>query len=155
MICKQIIEHLLNHHFGIKQSEIKYTANQMDSAFAVNECFKEFLDGENNAENMTIQVIKTFDELNKNLRSLEELPLVITSILGKSPVFRYCELQPVIANARLFSKDNKETFNASIVNEAVIQFGSFALALNLFLYISLNRERRIIVFRSNQFQAFI
>lgn len=55
----------------------------MDSAFMVNECFKEFLDGENNSENMAIQVIKTFDELSKNLRSLDELPLVITSVLGK------------------------------------------------------------------------
>lgn len=123
MICKQIVEHLLNHHFGIELSEIHYTASQMDSAFAVNDCFKEFLDGDNNAENMAIQVIKTFDELNKNLRSLDELPLVITSILGQSPVFRYTELQPVIANARLFSKGDKETFNASIINEGVIQFG--------------------------------
>lgn len=55
----------------------------MDSAFTVNECFKEFLDGENNSENMAIQVIKTFDELSKNLRSLDELPLVITSVLGE------------------------------------------------------------------------
>lgn len=78
---------------------------------------------------MAIQVIKTFDELNKNLRSLDELPLVITSVLGQSAVFRYCELQPVIANARLFSKDDKETFNASIINEAVIQFGLFAFLL--------------------------
>lgn len=54
----------------------------MDSAFAVNECFKDFLEGDNNSENMTIQVIKSFDELGKNLRTLEELPLVITSVLG-------------------------------------------------------------------------
>lgn len=37
-------------------------------------------------------------------------------------MFRYCELLPIIANARLFSKDDKETFNASIVNHGVIQF---------------------------------
>lgn len=55
----------------------------MDKAFAVNECFKDFLDGENNAENMAVQVIKTFDELGKNLRSLDDLPLVITSVLGE------------------------------------------------------------------------
>lgn len=54
----------------------------MDKAFAVNECFRDFLEGENNAENMALQVIKTFDELAKHLRSLE-LPLVITSVLGK------------------------------------------------------------------------
>lgn len=54
----------------------------MDSAYAVNECFKEFLEGDNNSENMAVQVIKSFDELGKHLRSLDELPLVITSVLG-------------------------------------------------------------------------
>lgn len=37
-------------------------------------------------------------------------------------MFRYCELLPIIANARLFSKDDKETFNAHTVNHGVIQF---------------------------------
>lgn len=82
LICKQIVEHLLNHHFNIEQTEIQYTAAQMDAAFAVNECFRDFLEGNNNSENMAIQVVKTFDELGKNLRSLDELPLVITSVLG-------------------------------------------------------------------------
>lgn len=82
LVCKEIVEHLLDHHFGIKLGQIHYTAGQMDKAFAVNECFKDFLEGDNNAEKMTIQVIKTFDELGKNLRSLDELPLVITSVLG-------------------------------------------------------------------------
>lgn len=82
LASKQIVEHLLQHHFDIDIATIHYTAAQMDSAYALNECFKEFLDGENNAENMAVQVIKTFDELGKNLRSLDELPLVITSVLG-------------------------------------------------------------------------
>lgn len=51
-------------------------------------------------------------------------------------MFRYCELLPVIANARLFAKENKETFNASIVNEGVIQFGLYLLTIfNLFKYL--------------------
>lgn len=44
------------------------------------------------------------------------------SNIGQSPVFRYCELLPIIANARLFSNDEKETFNAHTINEGVIQF---------------------------------
>lgn len=166
LVCKEILVHLLKHHFNIDNEEIHYTAAEMDSAFAVNECFKDFLQGDNNAENMAIQVIKSFDELGKNLRALDELPLVITSvlgktffvhfllrkfivfggqhltisyktlsILGKSPVFRYCELLPVISNARLFSKENKDTFNASIINEAVIQFGT--CHFNLYFLLSL------------------
>lgn len=77
-----IVQHLLNHHFNIEKSNIHYTAAQMDKAFSVNECFRDFLEGDNNAENMAIQVVKSFDELGKNLRALE-LPLVITSVLGK------------------------------------------------------------------------
>lgn len=83
LVCKQIVEHLLNHHFDIEKSEVHYTAAQLDRAFAVNQCFTEFLEGNNDSENMTVQVIKTFDELGKNLRSLHELPLVITSVLGE------------------------------------------------------------------------
>lgn len=123
LVCKQIVEHLLQHHFSIEPNQISYTANQLDSAFAVDKMFTDFMDGDNNAEHLSVQVIKTFDELAKNLRALDELPLGITSVLGQSPVFRYCELLPIIANARLFTKENKDTFNAHIVNHAVIQFG--------------------------------
>lgn len=73
----------MKHHFSIEAAAIHYTAAQMDVAFSVNECFSEFLERDNNSENMAIQVIKSFDELAKNLRSLDELPLVITSVLGK------------------------------------------------------------------------
>lgn len=83
LIPKAIVEHLLNHHFNIEKSTIHYTAAQMDKAFSINECFRDFLEGDNNAENMAIQVVKSFDELGKNLRSLNELPLVITSVLGR------------------------------------------------------------------------
>lgn len=87
LVCKQIVEHLLNHHFNVDLKNIHYTAAQMDGAFAVNECFNDFLDGNNNAENMAIQVVKTFDELSKNMRALDELPLVITSVLGMLNIY--------------------------------------------------------------------
>lgn len=84
LVCKQIVEHLLKHHFNVDSAEIHYTAAQMDRAFAVHDCFRDFLGGDNNSENMAIQVVKSFDELGKNLRALDELPLVITSVLGMS-----------------------------------------------------------------------
>lgn len=82
LVCKQIVEHLLQHHFDAKETDIRYTAAQLDTAFAVDSIFKDFLEGEKNSENLAIQTIKTFDELAKNLRALDELPLVITSVLG-------------------------------------------------------------------------
>lgn len=38
----------------------------------------------------------------------------------------------MIANARLFTKGDKQTFNAAVINEAVIQFGK--TQENLILY---------------------
>lgn len=83
LVCKQIVEHLLTHHFGASLTDIKYIADQLDSAFAVDAIFKDFLESQQNSEHLAIQVIKTFDELAKNLRALDELPLVVTSVLGK------------------------------------------------------------------------
>lgn len=57
-------------------------AAQLDKAFAIDEIFNNFMEGSTNSENLSVQVIKTFDELAKDLRSLDELPLAITSILG-------------------------------------------------------------------------
>lgn len=51
---------------------------------------------------------------------------------GQSPVFRYCELHPIIANARLFTKNDIDTFNAPIINKAVIQFGEYGICRRLF-----------------------
>lgn len=44
------------------------------------------------------------------------------SISGRSPVLRYCELNPVLPIAKTFRKDDKETFNAHTIIEGVIQF---------------------------------
>lgn len=93
---------MLNHHFGIDAAAVHYTAAQMDAVFSVNECFREFLEKDNNSENMAIQVIKTFDELAKNLRSLEELPLVITSVLGK-----YLRKRPQSIQLRIVAYDQQ------------------------------------------------
>lgn len=123
LVSKHIVQHLLNHHFSIENHNISYTAAELDTIFSVDKVYRDFLESDNNAENLSIQVIKSFDELAKNLRSLDELPLVITSVLGQSPVFRYCELTPIIANARLFKHEEKETFNAQTINYGVIQFG--------------------------------
>lgn len=82
MICQQIIYHLLNRHFDIPSSQISYTATETDYAYTLSNVFEEAAGGKNNSENLSIPAIKTFDELAKCLRSLNELPLVITSVLG-------------------------------------------------------------------------
>lgn len=124
LICEQVVRHLLTHHFQFDDDQVRYTASELDVTFALDRSFEEFFGGAANAEQLTIGVIKGFDQLAKCLRSLDELPLVITSVLGKSAAFRYCELQPIVANARTYKKDGREHFNGHVVNEAVIQFGN-------------------------------
>lgn len=123
LACKQIVLHLLHHHFKINTANVKYTATELDSAFELHNAYMKFKGSQNNAENLSVAVIKTFDELAKTLRSLDGLPLVITSVLGQSPVFRYCELNPILPNARFTHTDEKFYLNANAINEGVIQFG--------------------------------
>lgn len=132
LICEQIVRHLLGHHFELNDS-IRYTASELDVAFTLDRTFEDACGGASNSEQLSIPVIKTFDQLAKCLRSLDELPLVITSVLGKSAAFRYCELQPNVANARTFTKDNREHFNGHVINEAVIQFGKCKLVVISFI----------------------
>lgn len=125
MICQRIVKHLLSHHFGLAEDAIQYTANELDSAYSLDRSFIDFFEGPKNSEQLAMNVIKSFDELAKQLRSLENVPLSITSVLGKSPVFRYCELFPLVANARVFNEDEKVHYNAHVINEGIIQFGKF------------------------------
>lgn len=125
LICEQVVRHLLGHHFKLDDNCVRYTASELDAAFALDRSFEEACGGASNSEQLTIPVIKGFDQLAKCLRSLDELPLVITSVLGKSAAFRYSELQPNVANARTYYKDGREHFNGHVINEGVIQFGNF------------------------------
>lgn len=127
-ICEKIIKHLLGQHFGFKDEHIQYSGNELDVAFSIDKTFDESFDEGANSEQLAMATIKTFDDLAKLLRSLENIPLSITSVLGKSPVFRYCEPFPPVADARTFRFEDREHLNAHLVNEAVIQFGK-----NLFL----------------------
>ena len=43
-------------------------------------------------EEMSHRVLQTFENLNKQLRNLSQLPLVVTSVVGTSPVFRHTEV---------------------------------------------------------------
>ena len=43
-------------------------------------------------EEMSHRVLQTFEDLNKQLRNLSQLPLAVTSVVGTSPVFRHTEV---------------------------------------------------------------
>lgn len=82
VICKAITLHLLNYHYGISSSEISYVADEFDVAYQLESTHFLFEDKEDNAENLAFAVIKSFDEVAKNLRALDNIPLDISSVLG-------------------------------------------------------------------------
>lgn len=87
LICKEIILHLLDHHLNIKRNKINYVAGQFDIAYRIdmddlpslneNEQKMEY------CENLALNVVKSFNEVTKCLRSIDSIPLDISSILGK------------------------------------------------------------------------
>lgn len=48
-------------------------------------------------EEACLQVMSAFDQLGKQLRSLKNLPLDISTLVGTSPVFRYADVFPPLA----------------------------------------------------------
>lgn len=43
-------------------------------------------------EKMSHRVLQVFEDLNKQLRNLSQLPLGVTSVVGTSPLFRHTEV---------------------------------------------------------------
>lgn len=87
LACKQIVTHLLAHHFKITDNQLAYIGTELDAAFTLDNVYSKYKGSQNNSENLTMAVVKAFDELAKSLRTLEDLPLVITSVLGKLNIF--------------------------------------------------------------------
>ncbi len=123
LICQKIVLYLLETHLKIPAKKIVYIADQFD--VVIRQIFQE--KNELNEEK-SLKCIQTFDELAKELRSLTDLPLEITSVLGVDPVFRYTEVAPPPQNASI----NKSgmagklvcTFRAQKTLNGVIQLAS-------------------------------
>lgn len=86
LITKDICLYLLNHHFNIKASHINYVAGQFDLAYRVSNSYSKTISESENAENLALAVIRSFDDLAKKLRSLD-VELDVTSVLGNFHFF--------------------------------------------------------------------
>ncbi|XP_055850097.1 nucleolar protein 6 [Episyrphus balteatus] len=124
LIVGRIVEHLLEHHFDLESSAINYIAGQLDTVYKLNRIFKvdkleKDVNQELDAETTSLEVIKSFDDLGQKLRTLDELPLEITNIQGTSPVFRFCDPVPVLADGRY----SKLGLASRTVCSGIIQLG--------------------------------
>lgn len=99
---------------------MNYAAGQFDLAYRVSNSYAKTADDFENSENLALAVIRSFDDLAKKLRSLD-IELEVTSVLGSSAVFRYCEIYPVLPNATTFEKDNLKVFQSYRTNDGAIE----------------------------------
>ncbi|XP_017076437.2 nucleolar protein 6 [Drosophila eugracilis] len=126
LIVRQIVLHLLEHHLQLDSKDVQYIAAELDQVYRLSPWFKVnklktklTLDQDTDAEALSPHVIRCYDELARQLHGLNDLPLEIVSISGTSPVFRYCEPQPVLPQAR-FAENH---ILSSHVQRVVIQLG--------------------------------
>lgn len=77
LICKQILTYLVKTKFKMEETDFLYIADQLE------QCVPK------TSEEQTLEVLEAYDQLAKNLRELDDLPLGIVSVQGSSPVFRY------------------------------------------------------------------
>nr|CAG4652186.1 EOG090X0E0D [Triops cancriformis] len=96
-VVKQIVEYILQQHFQISQEEFHYVAHQLESLihFPV---LENHLNVYGTGEEMEVAAVRVTDELSKQLRRLENLPLAITAVQGIAPVYRNADVFPHIPN---------------------------------------------------------
>lgn len=121
LICQTIVKYLLKLHFHIINDKINYIAPQFD--VTVRNIFNDL--NETNEERSLV-AIKSFDELSRELRALNDLPLEIVSVLGIDAVFRYADATPPIKNGSVsksgfINKQLKGRFRAQKVLNGIIQ----------------------------------
>lgn len=97
-------------------------AGQFDLAYRVSTSFTKVENDTENSESLALAVIKSFDDLAKKLRSLD-VELDVTSVLGSSSVFRYCDINPILPNATMFEQENIKVFQSYRINDGAIELG--------------------------------
>nr|CAD7443268.1 unnamed protein product [Timema bartmani] len=93
LVCGQVVEYLLASRLGLK---VTYVADQYETLIKhskVKPADFEYGTG----EEATLAVLSVFNELSKQVRELNDLPLEIISVQGTSPVFRYTDTFPPLA----------------------------------------------------------
>ncbi|EGI57170.1 Nucleolar protein 6 [Acromyrmex echinatior] len=96
IICRKIIVFLLKTKFSIFKNQYLYVANQMEDLLKLHKYkITHFVYG--TGEEATLKVLQAFNILEKNLMSLNDMPLTINGVQGSSPVFRYAEVFPPLA----------------------------------------------------------
>ena len=91
LICRQIISYLAEKRLNLGK-KYTYVADQLDSALSIPKLEDPTTYG--TGEEATMAALEALDELTKNLRALEDLPLSIAQVQGVAATFRHAEPFP-------------------------------------------------------------
>lgn len=92
-ITKQIIDYLMKLKFDISPSDMYHVSSQCDSVLARKLWTSTHV---LYSDESALTALQTFDELRRDLRQLQQLPLDVSAVYGISPVFSYsCPLPPI------------------------------------------------------------
>eukprot|EP00112_Aurelia_sp_Birch-Aquarium-sp1_P004342 Seg149.9 transcript_id=Seg149.9/GoldUCD/mRNA.D3Y31 product="Nucleolar protein 6" protein_id=Seg149.9/GoldUCD/D3Y31 len=120
LVCKQVIEYLLQRFFKIQSLSIHYYMDQFD-ALIKPKYITEFSNVQKKqqeskhlstatGEEESLAMIYAFEELCKQIRNIEGLPLDINSIQGAHPAFRLTEVFPPRKASHKVTKESKAQF---------------------------------------------
>ncbi|XP_058446148.1 nucleolar protein 6 [Malaya genurostris] len=116
LICRKIALYLLNAHYDITESKLNYLTHQFEVSVKPDDS-----DQHETVEERSLACIRTFDNLSRIMKTLDDLPLTINALIGTDPVFRYAEPDPPRATAKCLLVDGQLVFLASHVVNATIQ----------------------------------
>jgi len=92
LICRSIISYLLENRLAIGSNDYTYVADQLDSLLSLSKL--QDAEGYGTGEEACRSALEALDGLTKNLRNVDELPLIITMVQGTAATFRYAETFP-------------------------------------------------------------
>ncbi|XP_075979856.1 nucleolar protein 6 Mat89Ba [Anticarsia gemmatalis] len=95
-VTKQIIDYLLKLKFDISPSELYHVSDQCDSVLARKSWMSSHV---LHSDDSALNVLHAFDELRRDLRQLQQLPIDVSAVYGVSSVFSYSDPLPALPRA--------------------------------------------------------
>ncbi|XP_066994077.2 nucleolar protein 6 isoform X2 [Anabrus simplex] len=120
VVCRQIVQFILNHHLGIPVNSYVYVANEVEYFLNQSQVLPPSI-SYGTGEEQTLALLHSFDGLAKQLRQVKDIPLDVSSVQGISPVFRFCEVFPPIAADVSIKRVQKYVGNTLLLTEDLLK----------------------------------
>ena len=107
LICRSIVTYLLESRLNVDAEDLHYVSDQLDSFLSLTKLEEPQSYG--TGEEACRSALEVLDALTKNLRNLDELPLMIAQVQGTAATFRYAETFPPLpdlsqGSSKLFAR---------------------------------------------------